>query len=148
MKQIFLLATLFAFIQSASAQTIQEIQTGAGYRKQSYINLSAGSEKVVENTSWDIAFTVTGVQDAGIFVNESAGSSMGTPLPQTELYDAQTSNFSEQPDPAAIVDFRLYNSEKNWENGAFNEELDVEAPEEAELIPLDGMEMQGLDQFN
>lgn len=128
MKQIFVLAFLFSLIQAATAQTIQEIQTGAGYRKQSYINLSAGSEKVVENTSWDIAFTVTGVQDAGIFVNESAGSSMGSPLPQTELYDAQTSNFSDQPDPAALVDFRLYNSEKNWEYGAFNENRDPSNP--------------------
>lgn len=35
-----------------------------------------------------------------------------------------------------------------FENSAFNESVAVEAPQEAELIPLDGMNMQRLEQFN
>ena len=74
------LAFFFAFSLlaiHAQSQTVQEIATGAGYQKQSFISLSAGTEKLVNNTAWDIAFTVFGQQDAGVFVNESSGSSMG-----------------------------------------------------------------------
>ena len=35
-----------------------------------------------------------------------------------------------------------------FENSAFNESVEVETPEDAELIPLDGLEMEGLDEFN
>jgi hypothetical protein len=114
---------LFAVCLSAatSAQTIQQISTGAGYQKQAYINLSAGTQKQVTNTTWDIAFTVYGSQDAGVFINESSGSSMGSPLPLIEIYDALTDNFGDQPDPAFLTDFPLFNSEKSWANGAFNE---------------------------
>jgi hypothetical protein len=111
-------------LSQLSAQSIQEISTGAGYRKQSYINLLAGTQKQVDNTSWDIAFTVYGQQDAGVFLNESAGSSMGQPLPQAILYDAQTTAFSDQPDPATLTDYRLFNTEKSWTYGAFNETRD------------------------
>ena len=114
---------LFAVCLAAatSAQTIQQISTGAGYQKQAYINLSAGTQKQVTNTTWDIAFTVSGPQDAGVFINESSGSSMGSPLPLIEIYDALTDNFSDQPDPAFLTDFSLFNAEKSWAFGAFNE---------------------------
>ncbi len=125
MKQIFFLfcggiIPLFSF-----GQTFQQISTGPGYQRQSYINLSAGTEKQVLNTAWDIAFTVYGQQDAGIFINESAGTSMGQPQAAVELYDAKTADFSAQPDPSAIKDFRLYNSERSWFYGAFNERRDT-----------------------
>jgi HmuY protein len=103
------------------AQTFQEIATGAGYQKQSFINLAAGTEKQVNNTAWDIAFTAFGAQDAGIFINESSGSSMGQPLPQLELYYTLSDDFTEVPDPTALTDNRLHNSEITWQYGAFNE---------------------------
>lgn len=108
----------------AFSQTIQEIATGAGYQKQSFVNLSAGTESLIANTAWDIAFSVFGQQDAGIFVNESSGSSMGQPLPALELYDALTDNFADQPDPSVLEDYRLYNAEKTWNYGALNENRD------------------------
>jgi len=107
------------------AQNFQQISTGAGYQRQSYINLGAGTEKQVLNTAWDIAFTVYGQQDGGIFVNESAGTSMGQPQAAVELYDAQTNDFSAQPNPDALQNFRLFNRERNWFYGAFNERRDT-----------------------
>lgn len=121
MKKIVTISLLAALAAAVSAQSIQEISTGSGYQKQSFINLSAGTETQVANTAWDIAFTVYGQQDAGIFVNESSGSSMGLPLPLVEVYDALTDNFNEEPDPASLVDYPLFNTEKSWVYGAFNE---------------------------
>jgi hypothetical protein len=121
MKYFSFLLLAAVFSGPLGAQSIQEISTGTGYRKQSYVNLSAGTQKQVDNTSWDIAFTVYGQQDAGVYLNESAGSSMGQPLPQAILYDAQTTNFADQPDPANLTAYRLLNTEKNWSYGAFNE---------------------------
>ena len=121
MKKIATLSLSVCLAAAISAQTTQEISTGAGYQKQCYVNLSTGTQKQVTNTVWDIAFTVYSDQDAGIFLNESSGSSMGNPLPLPELYDALTDNFNEQPDPGSLIDFQLSNTEKTWANGAFNE---------------------------
>ncbi len=121
MKKIAAISFAICLTAAVSAQTTQEISTGAGYQKQSFVNLSAGTEKQVANTAWDLAFTVSGQQDAGVFINESSGSSMGQPLPLPEVYDALTDNFDDQPDPATILDFQLFNTEKSWAYGAFNE---------------------------
>lgn len=123
---LFFLSALFAC--PLFGQSFQQISTGAGYQRQSFINLAAGTEKQVLNTAWDIAFTVYGQQDAGIFINESAGSSMGQPQAAVELYDAQTTDFSAQPNPDSLRDFRLFNRERNWFYGAFNERRDTTKP--------------------
>jgi Secretion system C-terminal sorting domain/HmuY protein len=124
MKQFSILTAFLAVTIQVNSQNIQEIATGAGYQKQSYVNLSAGTEKLVNNTAWDIAFAVSSPQEAGVFVNESAGTSMGSPLPQVELYDALSTSFDEQPDPTSLTSFRLYNKELTWAYGAFNEVRD------------------------
>lgn len=108
-----------------SGQAIQEISTGTGYQKQSYVQLGTGAQKQVNNTAWDIAFTVFGQQDAGIFINESSGSSMGQALPVVELYYALTDDFSSEPDPVLLEELYLLNSEKSWQYGAFNELRDT-----------------------
>lgn len=120
MKKIATILSALCLYTAVSAQTTQDISTGTGYQKQSYVNLSAGTEKQVANTAWDIAFSVA-AEDYGVFINESSGSSMGNPLPLVEVYDALTENFTEQPDPSFVVDFQLLNSEKSWSFGAFNE---------------------------
>ncbi len=111
----------------AVAQEYQAISTGTGYQKQSFVHLAEGTETQVSDAVWDIAFTVSG-QDAGIFINESSGTSMGTSLPGVELYDAMTGDFDAQPDPGALMDHRLYNDEISWQYGAFNALLDPEDP--------------------
>ena len=128
MKKIAAITIAACLATALSAQTIQHISTGAGYQKQSFVNLTTGTEKQVNNTAWDIAFTVYGQEDAGVFANESSGSSMGMPLPPIEVYDALTDNFNEQPDPGTLVDLPLFNKEKTWALGAFNERRDTANP--------------------
>lgn len=125
MKNLSTIVLACLLTASLSAQTNQTITSGSGYQKQSYVKLTAGTEKQVANTLWDIGFSVFGQQDAGVFVNESEGSSMGASLPEVELYDALTDNFNDQPDPTFLEIFRLYNSEKSWNYGGFNEVRDT-----------------------
>ncbi|MEY4904063.1 MAG: hypothetical protein RLZZ292_1878, partial [Bacteroidota bacterium] len=122
-KNLFLLFSFFALVNSAIAQTSQ-ITTGAGYQKQTYYNLATGTSKTVAHTTWDLAFSVYGQQDAGIFVNEAAGSSMGQSLPSTEAYNAPTGNFADVITAAQVTE-RLYNTEQNWSYGALNELRDT-----------------------
>lgn len=110
------------------SQTSQLISCGPGYNKQSFIRLSDGTEKQVNNGAWDLAFTAFGFQDAGIFINESSGSSMGQNLPQTELYYANTSNFGAVINLSEITGTKYLNSELSWNYGAFNETRDTLSP--------------------
>ena len=128
MKKFTLLAIGVLSASTFSAQSYQAISTGAGYQKQSFFKLSTDTETQSNNTAWDIAFSVFGFQDGGIFINEGAGTVMGQPQAVPEVYSALTENFDEQPDPATLEDFPLYNSEKSWENGAFNEIRDLSNP--------------------
>jgi hypothetical protein len=105
-----------------NAQDFQEISCGAGYNQQSYVKLLEGTEKKVNNNAWDLMFTAFGFQDAGIFINESSGSSMGQNLPQTELYYANTGDFNATITlDSSITKQRFLNSEASWNFGAFNE---------------------------
>ncbi len=124
---LFFFIVIF-IIQNTYAQTFQEISTGAGYNKQSFIKLEDNSQKQVNNESWDLAFTAFGFQDAGIFINESSGSSMGQNLPQTELYYALTDDFNAPIDLETIKVNKYLNSEVSWNFGAFNEIRDTLNP--------------------
>jgi Secretion system C-terminal sorting domain/HmuY protein len=121
--RFFNYALLFALSIGATsvvAQTIKSITTGAGYKKQSFVKLNTGTETIVDDTSWDIAFTVYGQQDAGIHINESAGSSMGQALPGVSIFDALSTDFAATPDPTVLTDFQLLNDETSWAFGALN----------------------------
>jgi len=121
------LATVF-FFTLANTQSFQKISTGAGYNKQSFVRMGEHNEKQVSNDAWDLAFTAFGFQDAGIFINESSGSSMGQNLPLTELYYALTDDFNAVIDLEAIKDQKYLNSEVSWNFGAFNEVRDTLNP--------------------
>lgn len=125
MKKIFALFALFATaLGPLFGQKIQEISIGAGYKNQSFVRLADDFETQSDNSAWDIAFTVVGLQDAGIHINEASGSIVGLPQPTVRLFDAMTDDFSATPDPAALEDIELFNSEKTWLFGAFNENRD------------------------
>jgi len=117
MKQIFMSA-LFLTAVVLNAQEIQEISTGQGYNKQSYINLVAGSQFQVANTAWDIAFTVA-PEDAGVFINESVGSASGA-LPIQAFY-TYSDDFNLLPDSTFFEQYPLLNRESSWSYGAINE---------------------------
>jgi len=127
-KYLTLLLLSFIISYSVQAQTSQLISCGPGYNKQSYVRLSDGIEKRVNNDVWDLAFTAFGFQDAGVFINESSGSSMGQNLPQTELYYANTSNFNAEINLSEITGTKYLNTELSWNYGAFNETRDTLRP--------------------
>ncbi len=126
MKKIIHNLTFLFLATGAFAQDFQEISTGAGYQKQSFIQLANGSEAQVNNDAWDIAFS-TGSFAVGVFVNESAGSSMGAPLPATEIYLTSSTDFSAVPDPA-VDTLQLFNPESDWGTGALNTAADPNNP--------------------
>jgi hypothetical protein len=128
MKPFSFIFSILLITSMGTAQTFQEISAGPGYNKQSFIQLSNGTEKQVANDAWDLAFTAFGFQDAGIFINESAGSVMGQNVPLTELYYAQTNDFNAAIDLEAIKAQKFLNSEKSWSYGAFNELRDTLNP--------------------
>jgi hypothetical protein len=118
------LSTFIAFlatITTVTSQSFQQISTGTGYNKQSYIKLIDGSQKQISNDAWDLAFTAFGFQDAGIFINESSGSTQGQNLPLTELYYAKTDDFNASVKLDSIQDQKFLNSEESWNYGALNE---------------------------
>lgn len=130
MKKSLTLAFLIAIIFNINAQV--QITTGAGYQSQTFYNLADNAVKTIKNTDWDLAFSVYGQQDGGVFINEAAGSSMGQAVPSIELYKTSAKVFADVVTEGSInlKEDRLYNDEKNksWANGAFNETRDKKAP--------------------
>lgn len=122
MFRIFTFFLTIILFSNINAQSFQQISCGPGYNQQSYVKIAEGSEKKVNNSAWDLMFTAFGFQDAGIFINESSGSSMGQNLPQTELYYANTSDFNTTITlDSTITKTKYLNSEASWNWGAFNE---------------------------
>jgi len=120
MQKLFTLLLLTVSINFGYSQTFQEITTGPGYQRQGYYKLGSETEKTVFNTSWDIAFSVFGQQDAAVFINESSGSRMGMATSAIEVYYTD-GDFASTPNPATLTDKRLYNPETSWNYGALNE---------------------------
>lgn len=119
----FLLFTIFS--PTLSAQTTDQISTGAGYTKFAYYKLADGSSQQVPNDAWDIAFSNLGPQSAGVFINESTSSSQGQSVPGVEVYDPFVFEFDLTIDAGGILDeYILFNPEKSWEEGAFNTPAD------------------------
>ncbi|MFN8303259.1 MAG: T9SS type A sorting domain-containing protein [Saprospiraceae bacterium] len=118
---------LFLSVSLYSQTTFDQISAGPGYNQSGYFYLSNGNSQQVPYNAWDIAFSNLSVQTAGIFINESTISSSGQTGPALEVYDALTSDFSEELDPALYTD-RLYNPETTWAEGAFNTPRDLADP--------------------
>lgn len=110
--------TLFTILVS-NAQVVEQISVGAGYTFQTFYEIETGEQTTIDGDSWDIAFSVFGFQDAGVFINE-ATASMGVEL---ELYDLGVEPFTATFSQGDLVD-RLYNADKSWQTGAFNEVRD------------------------
>ena len=122
--RIHLLPIAFlASIISLNAQ-FRIVTCGPGYTLQTYYQLGNEESVSLEHNAWDIAFTAQGLQDAGIFLNEAAGSE-GTEL---ELYLAPTTDFAVNIEEDQL-EARLFNDESNWTDaGAFNQIRDEANP--------------------
>lgn len=107
------------------AQTPENFQISVGgqYVDQTYYDLESCTAVSVAGDSWDIAFSVIGTQDAGIFINEAAPLN-GAAL---ELYHMDGMPFETTFTEADLVN-RLYNDEVSWTNGAFNSMKDPMSP--------------------
>ena len=106
------------FLAFANAQEVDQVSVGASYTLQTYYDISTGDVYEVENDAWDIAFSNMGVQDAGVFINESA-SLTGTSI---KLFLTDINEWNEEIiDTSPFVDsLAIYNPEQNWEEGALN----------------------------
>ena len=123
MKHIYIFGLLLLASASLQAQAFVELACGANYANQAYYRLSDDQTTILANTSWDLAFTANGFQDAGVFINESSASSFTAPLPELEAYAAGVEFFDDFIDPVSLED-RRYNDEESWLYGALNTDRD------------------------
>lgn len=119
MKYLYTLGCILLTSLSIQAQEFVELACGANYGQQAYYRLSDNNTVKLANTSWDLAFSAMGADDAGILINESVTASFTTPLPEFEVYQANVEFFEDYIDEASLVD-RLYNEENSWILGALN----------------------------
>ncbi len=117
-KLLLVMWAFFAFSQITFSQVVT-VNTGAAYSQQVFYSFENGTVKTIDNDDWDIAFSVYGQQDAAIFINESTDYSYGT-VAEIQLYEAPVQEFNTEFTIDDLSD-RLYNQEKNWNTGAFNE---------------------------
>ncbi len=115
LKMSFITICVSLFSLNLYAQDIDQISVGAGYTLQSYYDIESGEVTSIDNSSWDISFSTIGFQDASISINESA-SLMGNEL---ELYDLGNMDFDTEIIESDLNN-RVFNSESNWSDGAFN----------------------------
>lgn len=118
-KLCFILLSVIYSTYSLSAQIFQEITTGPGYTKQSFVSLKNGTEKLIGEEEWDLAFTMNNPFGAGIFINESSGLGASANAPVL-FYDARTTDFSITPNIDSLKAHIIYNDEKQWDIGALN----------------------------
>lgn len=99
----------------AQSTTTHTFTSGANYTNAQFYNLSTDNTQSVAHTDWDIAFSVYGFTDGGIFINEGSNSSGTSP----KVYIVPNKLFS---DNITSADFgtQLKNDEKTWSDGAFN----------------------------
>ena len=113
--RISLLSTLLMITQfiigDVSAQVISDqVSLSPGYATQSFYALQDGEVANVNNTDWDIAF-MTDAFNSSILVNDNVATSL-------YLYSSDVSDWS-SVDTAGTTWTELYNSETEWEKGAF-----------------------------
>lgn len=108
--------SLFLFLNSSLyGQTTHSFSAGAAYVNSQYYNLATDVTTDVSHSTWDIAFSVIGGTDAGIFINEAASLAGTAP----KLYTIPNKVFS---DNIVVADLgaELKNTEASWTEGAFN----------------------------
>ncbi len=112
-----LLLFLFSFTLFQLSAQFVEVAYGPGYTQQLFYSLSTQESVMLDDASWDIAFTAQGLQDAGIFLNEAASSDENDAA--LELYLVPDKSY-EQAITEDDLGERLFNDEQGWQYGAFN----------------------------
>ncbi len=97
---------------------VDQVSIGASYTQQAYYKISTGEVTQVPNDAWDISFSSAGIQDGGVFINESASL---TETPLKVFLSTETDWATAITDLSPFVDSMvLYNPEVSWTQGAFN----------------------------
>lgn len=115
-----------ASVAQAQEWTADTIGTGMGYSNDGFYNLNATQSGSVANNNWDIAFVTGKVFSTGVMVNHAGNSKSGKLYPISS--DAATDFGTDlTADTVGLgPDDELKNSNVNWDDGAFN--MDVDAP--------------------
>jgi hypothetical protein len=115
MKILLQLALFLSISNCLYGQTTHTFSAGASYSNSQYYNLTTDATTDVSHSTWDIAFSVIGGTDAGIFINEAADFSGTAP----KVYHIPNKIFS---DNILVSDLgnELKNTEIAWTEGAFN----------------------------
>jgi len=113
MKKIILSSIALFAVAMTQAQVSETLSTGNGYTNSSFYSLDNGEVSNVSNEDWELAFS-TSQFSSYIRINGGKG---------VELYsypDGDTSNWA-TVDITNVANWtKLYNSEEEWDNGAFN----------------------------
>ena len=123
MKFLLTPLSVLLFTAGAIAQDFVQVSYGPSYTSHTFYRLSDDHQLSVENGLWDIALTATGLQDAGLHINEATASMAN----EVELYVAPSNDFEDDVDIAQLT-IRLYNEDITWQYGAFNSLRDVSKP--------------------
>lgn len=120
MKRYILLAAIFTTAQFTTAQEAVEIST-EGVNEVWY-GLESGTEASNPVAEWDIAFDIS-PQDASVRLNDANGLVL-YPVPEATVADWETI------DTTGIAGWeKVYNSDTEWRNGAFNKTKDPFYPQ-------------------
>jgi len=112
MKKRILLMAAVLFGLGSNAQTAGSVAMGAGYANQVYYKLSDGTTNQYPQNSWDIAFLRTSNFGFATRINDAKNLAVfeaGTTVDWATLNVSQESSWTQ-----------LYNSETEWEKGAFD----------------------------
>ncbi|GAA3516320.1 hypothetical protein GCM10022393_32990 [Aquimarina addita] len=108
----FLFLFALCFSTGKAQETTVNISMGAGYTNQVFYKLSTDTENSYLSDSWDVAFLRTDNFDFAIRMNDANGA---------EVFEA-----SNDPNDWSNIDIaneaswtKLYNSDTNWKEGAF-----------------------------
>jgi hypothetical protein len=116
MKHFTMMTAAVLFVLGTNAQTAIEdsVELGTGYANSVFYKLNDGSETLVDNANWDLAFT-TGGFGTTIRINGQAGTQLWQ-YPSGAIGDWAT------VDTTGITSWtRLYDSSEHWSAGAFDE---------------------------
>ena len=117
MNKIILLISGFVISTVIFAQNSQTISLGAGYSNQSFYSLANGEVANVDNTNWDIAFSVSGMGSA-VRINGGYGMELFT-YPNGDINDWSTLDTSGMSSWTSQI-----NSDESWSLGAFDQNAD------------------------
>lgn len=115
MKVLHIVFIFYIFGLNLAAQTTQNFSIGTSYANGQYYNLENNTTTSLLHSAWDIAFSVYGSTDGGIFINEGASYSGTAP----KLYIIPNKSFTDNI-LAIDVGAELRNDEISWSNGSFN----------------------------